>query len=226
MKFLVDTVDLDEIKEAVEYLPISGVTSNPSIVKKTHPKDFFEHMRKVREIIGKERSLHIQVVATDADEIVKEAKRILKEVDKDVYVKVPVSYEGVRAIKKLKKENINVTATAVYDLMQAYMALDAGCDYIAPYINRIGNLGQDPMYLVSNLAKKIENDGYDCQILGASFKGVEQVRECLNNNAHSVTVSFDVLKTIFKNPSIEKAVTDFNNDWYNMYGEGKGICDL
>lgn len=226
MKFLVDTVDLDEIKEAVEYFPISGVTSNPSIVKKTHPKDFFEHMRKVREIIGKERSLHIQVVATDADGIVKEAKRILKEVDKDVYIKVPVSYDGIRAIKKLKKENINVTATAVYDLMQAYMALDAGSDYIAPYINRIGNLGQDPMYLVSNLAEKIEHDGYDCQIVGASFKGVEQVRECLNNNAQSVTVSFDVLKTIFKNPSIEKAVTDFNNDWYNMYGEGKGICDL
>ena len=134
MEFIIDTVNLEDIKEAVEYMPIVGVTSNPSIVKKTSPKDFFKHMKEVRKIIGKERSLHIQVISKECNEIVKEAHRILEEIDDQVYIKVPVSYEGIKAIKKLKAEGVNVTATAVYDLMQAYMALAAGADYIAPYV--------------------------------------------------------------------------------------------
>ena len=169
MEFILDTVNLEEIKDGVDHMPIAGVTSNPSIVKKTSPEDFFGHMRKVREIIGKERSLHVQVISLDAETIVKEAHRILEEIDDQVYIKVPVSYEGLKAIKILKSEEVNVTATAVYDLMQAYFALAAGADYIAPYA---------------------------------------------------------VLKQVFANPNIDKAVTDFNNDWYAVYGEGKGICDL
>ena len=215
MEFIIDTVNLEDIKEAVEYMPIVGVTSNPSIVKKTSPKDFFKHMKEVREIIGKERSLHIQVISKEC-----------KEIDDQVYIKVPVSYEGIKAIKKLKAEGVNVTATAVYDLMQAYMALAAGADYIAPYVNRIGNLGNDPMELINELSNRIVQDGYDCKILAASFKGVQQVRDAFNYGSQAITAPVEVLKQIFANPSIEKAVNDFNSDWYDVYGEGKGICDL
>ena len=217
MEFIIDTVNLEEIKDAVEHMPIVGVTSNPSIVKKTSPQDFFAHMKEVRKIIGKERSLHIQVISKDCDTIVKEAHRILEEIDDQVYIKVPVSYEGVKAIKILKSQGVNVTATAVYDLMQ---------DYIAPYVNRIGNLGNDPMELINELSNRIVQDGYDCKILAASFKGVQQVRDAFNYGSQAITAPVDVLKAIFANPSIEKAVNDFNADWYSVYGEGKGICDL
>lgn len=226
MEFIIDTVDLKQIEEAVEYLPITGVTSNPSIVKKSSPQNFFEHMKEIRKIIGYERSLHIQVISKDCDEIIKEAKRIIEEIDDQVYIKVPVSYQGIKAIKTLKAMGINVTATAVYDLMQAYMALAAGADYIAPYVNRIGNLGSDPFDLINNLAKKIAEDKYDCKILAASFKGVRQVKEALNNGSQAVTVPVEILKQIFANPNIEKAVNDFNNDWYDVYGKNVGICDL
>ena len=226
MEFIIDTVNLDEIKEAVEYMPIVGVTSNPSIVKKTSPQNFFEHMREIREIIGKERSLHVQVISKDCDTIVKEAHRILEEIDDQVYIKVPVSYEGIKAIKILKAEGVNVTATAVYDLMQGYMALAARADYIAPYVNRIGNLGADPMELINELSNRIVMDGYDTKIVAASFKGVQQVRDAFNYGAQSITAPVEVLKQIFKNPNIEKAVDDFNADWYAMYGEGTGICDV
>lgn len=226
MEFILDTVDLEEIKDGVDHMPIVGVTSNPSIVKKTSPEDFFGHMRKVREIIGKERSLHVQVISLDAETIVKEAHRILEEIDDQVYIKVPVSYEGLKAIKILKSEGVNVTATAVYDLMQAYFALAAGANYIAPYVNRIGNLGADPMELISNLQDRIEDDGYDCKIVAASFKGVEQVKNAFNYGAEAITAPYAVLKQVFANPNIDKAVTDFNNDWYAVYGEGKGICDF
>ena len=219
MEFILDTVDLEEIKDGVDHMPIVGVTSNPSIVKKTSPEDFFGHMRKVREIIGKERSLHVQVISLDAE-------TILEEIDDQVYIKVPVSYEGLKAIKILKSEGVNVTATAVYDLMQAYFALAAGANYIAPYVNRIGNLGADPMELISNLQDRIEDDGYDCKIVAASFKGVEQVKNAFNYGAEAITAPYAVLKQVFANPNIDKAVTDFNNDWYAVYGEGKGICDL
>lgn len=226
MEFIIDTVDLNEIKEAVAYLPIVGVTSNPSIVKKTSPQDFFKHMNEIRNIIGKERSLHVQVISKDCDEMVKEAHRILEEIDKDVYIKVPTSFEGVKAIKVLKAEGINVTATAVYDLMQAYMALEAGADYIAPYVNRIGNLGNDPFELINELSNRIVMDDYNCKILAASFKGVQQVRDSFNAGAQAITAPVEVLKAIFANPNIEKAVDDFNHDWYTMYGENKGICEL
>lgn len=226
MEFIIDTVNLEEIKEAVEYLPIVGVTSNPSIVKKTNPQDFFKHMKEIRKIIGQERSLHIQVISKDCDTIIKEAHRILKEIDDKVYIKVPVSYEGIKAIKLLKEEGINVTATAVYDLMQAYMALEAKADYIAPYVNRIGNLGADAFELINELSNRIIMDGYESKIVAASFKGVQQVKDALNNGAQAVTVQVEVLKQIFANPNIEKAVNDFNQDWYSMYGDNIGICDL
>ena len=226
MEFIIDTVNLEEIKEAVEYLPIVGVTNNPSIVKKTNPQDFFKHMKEIRKIIGQERSLHIQVISKDCDTIIKEAHRILKEVDDKVYIKVPVSYEGIKAIKLLKEEGINVTATAVYDLMQAYMALEAKADYIAPYVNRIGNLGADAFELINELSNRIIMDGYESKIVAASFKGVQQVKDALNNGAQAVTAPVEVLKQIFANPNIEKAVNDFNQDWYSMYGDNIGICDL
>lgn len=226
MEFILDTVDLEEIKDGVDHMPIAGVTSNPSIVKKTASEDFFGHMRSVREIIGKERSLHVQVISLDAASIVEEAHRILKEIDDEVFIKVPVSYEGLKAIKILKEEGVNITATAVYDLMQAYFALAAGADYIAPYVNRIGNLGGNPMELISDLQDRIENDGYDCKIVAASFKGVEQVKNAFTYGAEAITAPYAILKQVFANPNIEKAVTDFNQDWYSVYGEGKGICDL
>ena len=226
MEFIIDTENLEEIKEAVEYLPIVGVTSNPSIVKKTNPQDFFKHMKEIRKIIGQERSLHIQVISKDCDTIIKETHRILKEIDDKIYIKVPVSYEGIKAIKLLKEEGINVTATAVYDLMQAYMALEAKADYIAPYVNRIGNLGADPFELINELSNRVIMDGYESKIVAASFKGVQQVKDALNNGAQAVTVPVEVLKQIFANPNIEKAVNDFNQDWYSMYGDNIGICDL
>ena len=226
MEFIIDTVDLEEIRDAVDHLPIVGVTSNPSIVKKTSPKDFFGHMREIRKIIVLNVLYIFRLLRQKQMKLWKKHHKIFEEVDDKVYVKVPTTYEGVKAMKILKAEGKNVTATAVYDLMQAYMALAAGADYIAPYTNRIGNLGNDPFELMAHLSNRIVEDGYDCKILAASFKGVQQVRDAFNAGSQAVTAPVSVLKAIFENPSISKAVTDFNNDWYSVYGEDKGLCDM
>ena len=219
MEFLLDTVNLEEIKKGIEYMPIVGITSNPSIVKKSAPKDFFDHMRKVRDIIGKERTLHVQVTATNSEDMIKEAERICKEIDEDVYIKVPTSLEGIKAMKILKQKGFHITATAIYTTMQAYMALEAGAEYLAPYCNRIANLGGDYRELIENVAFKINTEGYQCKILAASFHALSQVEDALNAGTQSVTVPYSILETIFKNPNIDKAVTDFNNDWFSVYDE-------
>lgn len=226
MEFIIDTIDLDEIKDAIEHMPIVGVTSNPSIVKNTHPQAFYDHMRTIREMIGKDRTLHIQVTAKNAEDMIKEAYKVFDEIDDQVYIKVPVSYEGLKAIKALKAEGHHVTATAIYDEMQAMMALAAGADYLAPYVNRIGNLGNDPYALIAHVSKRIDHDQYPAKIVAASFKGVQQVRDALDAGAQAITAPVQVLKQIFKNPSIQKAVDDFNADWYSMYGEGRSLLDV
>jgi transaldolase len=103
--------------------------------------------------------------------------------------------------------------------MQAYMALEAGAEYLAPYFNRISNLGGDPKQLIEDVSFKINTENYQCKILAASFHALSQVEDALNAGSHSVTVPYSILETIFMNPNINKAVTDFNNDWFSVYDE-------
>ena len=106
------------------------------------------------------------------------------------------------------------------------MALEAKADYIAPYVNRIGNLGADPFELINELSNRIIMDGYESKIVAPLFKASFTCCTPLNDGAQAVTVPVEVLKQIFANPNIEKAVNDFNQDCYSMYGDNIGICDL
>lgn len=223
MEFYLDSVNLDEIKKAVEHFPLTGVTSNPSIVKKSHPKDFWQHMQQVKELIGK-RKLHVQVIATDQKGMLADAKAIVEHLGKATYIKVPVSYEGLAVIGQLKQEGYNVTATAVYDPMQAYLAYAAGADYIAPYYNRIGNNGGNPDELIEKVTGKIRQENGACKILAASFKSAGQLRAAIESGAPAITAGFDILCAVFNNANIEKAVHDFNKDWTSMYGD-KTLAD-
>jgi TalC/MipB family fructose-6-phosphate aldolase len=126
MEYLLDTVNLEDIQTYCDFLPIAGVTSNPSIVKKEGHVDFFEHMKSIRTIIGVDRPLHIQVTATDADGMLRDANAMLQHVDDKVYVKVPATMEGLKAMRILKKRGNNVTATAIYTMAQGFLAMEAG----------------------------------------------------------------------------------------------------
>ena len=130
MEYLLDTANIEEIKYYNDYLPISGVTSNPSIVKKEGNIDFFAHMKEIRNIIGFDATLHVQVSTKDYEGMMADAKAILENIDDKVYIKIPVTMDGIKAIKELKKQGVNITATAVYTKAQAFMALEAGADYI------------------------------------------------------------------------------------------------
>jgi TalC/MipB family fructose-6-phosphate aldolase len=226
MEFLLDTANINDIKKYAEILPLSGVTSNPSIVKNEGKIDFFAHMNEIRSIIGKDKSLHIQVVARDFDGMIKDAETILKKVDKNVYIKVPVNEEGMKVIKELKKRGVNVTATAIYTKFQAFLAIAAGADYIAPYFNRMENLNIDAAETIYQLAAEIERTGAKTKILGASYKNVAQVNASAEAGAQAATMGVDIIKQAFGMPSIEKAVVDFTSDWEVIFGEGSSVSSI
>ena len=225
MKYLIDSANLDEIRALSEYLPIAGVTSNPSIVKKEGSVPFFAHMREIRSIIGNLRPLHIQVTATDYDGMMRDAEAVFRHVDEKVFIKVPVDFEGVKVIKALRRQGANVTATAVYGMDQAFMALEAGADCIAPYYNRMEALGVDAAAVIGNIAGIIAHYGYETEILAASFKQPAQIDRAILAGAHSVTVAPDVLRGIFAKQVVADAVQAFSDDWTGLYG-GKTLAEL
>ena len=225
MKYLLDTANLDEIRELCEYLPVAGVTSNPSIVKKEGAVPFFAHMREIRSIIGNVRPLHIQVTATDYDGMMRDADAVFRHVDEKVYIKVPVDFAGVKVIKALKRQGANVTATAVYGMDQAFIALEAGADCIAPYFNRMEALGVDAANVIGSIAGIISHYGYETEILAASFKQPAQIDRAILAGAHSITVSPSILREVFGKKIIKDAVQAFSDDWSDIYG-GKMLAEL
>lgn len=219
MKYLFDTANIELIEKYANKLPIVGITTNPSIIKKEGKIDFFAHFAKIREIIGKEKSLHIQVTTNTEEEIICEAYTICDRIDKDVYIKIPVTVEGLAAIKTLKKDNFNITATAIYTKMQGFLAMEAGADFIAPYYNRMQNLDINSDETISSFAQAIARYGYSTRILAASFKNMGQVNRAIECGAQSVTLGPEIMLDAFKMPSIAKAVEDFHTDWVKTIGD-------
>lgn len=225
MEFLLDTADLNKIDYYTDHLAISGVTTNPTILKKANVHDVFKRLRDIRSIIGKNKSLHAQAVGSTAEEIVKDAHRFIDEVDDQIYVKIPTNAEGLKAMKLLKSEGIHVTATAIYTEFQMYQAVLVGADYIAPYYNRMLNQNIDAFKSIRNIAKAIRENNCHTKILAASFHNVQQVTEALAAGSHAVTVGTDVLDTAFDNASVNAAIEQFAKDW-NEYHPGQAVHDL
>ncbi|WP_459478852.1 fructose-6-phosphate aldolase [Clostridium saccharoperbutylacetonicum] len=225
MEYMLDTANIEMIKMGVEIFPITGITSNPSIIKKEGKINFFNHFRKVREIIGIEKTLHIQVVAEDCEGILKEAKAILENIDNKVCIKIPVNAEGLKAIKILKAQGVAITATAIYTTAQGLLAIEAGADFIAPYFNRMENMNINPREVIKAFADMIEKYNYSTQILAASFKNIGQVNDSFAAGAQTATMAPEILLDALKMPAIEKAVDDFSKDWEVVFGK-VSIADL
>ena len=225
MELLLDTANVRLIREAVSTYPICGLTTNPSIVSKEKRKDFFPLMREIREILGRNRTLHVQVTSTDCEGILKEAEAIRKNIDEDVYIKTPVSREGLKAIGIMAKDGFNVTATAIYTTIQGELAAMAGAKYLALYYNRMLNLDIDADKVFRQVADAIRADNLDCKIVGASFKNVMQLTNAIADGAQAITVPPELLDTALAHPSIGAAVDNFRKDWISVYGD-KTLADL
>lgn len=219
MEFLFDTANIEEIKKFSHCYPITGVTSNPSILKKEGKIDFFEHFREIRQLIGQDKTLHIQVTAKDAQTMVSEGRTIREKIDDKVFIKIPTTEEGLKAMSVLKAEGAGITATAIYTKIQGYLAMEAGADFIAPYFNRMENMDIDSGNTISCFAKQIERYGYKTKILAASFKNIAQVNAAFATGAQAATVQPGLLRDALGMAAIGKAVDDFDCDWKTTFGD-------
>lgn len=226
MEILLDTANISLIKRYIKAIDLAGITTNPTIVKKEGKIDFFNHMKEIRQIIGKDAKLHIQTVGQTKDDFIKDARAIWDNVDPDVYVKIPTTEEGLAAIKTLKAEGKHITATGVYTEFQAYMAMANGADYIAPYYNRMRNMNIDAVAFVQNVANRIALEHSSSKILAASFHNVEEVNNAIRYGAQAVTMGPDIMASGLGMPAIAKAVDDFQSDWESIYGKGSSIAAL
>lgn len=220
MKLCVDNADIDLIKKCYEYYPMDGVTTNPSIIAKSGRQPY-DVLHEIRDFIGKDADLHVQVIARDAEGMIRDAHRIVRELGDTTIVKIPSVPEGFKAIKALSAEGIKTTGTAVYTPMQAFLAAKSGAKYVAPYINRIDNMGYDGVAVAQDIQDILWNNDLDCDILAASFKNSQQVLELCEYGVGAATVAPDVIMGLVKNPAIDAAVDDFISDFEGLVGKGK-----
>lgn len=226
MEIILDTANISDIKKYNDILNISGVTTNPSICKKENINNFFEHMNKIRSVIGMEKSFHVQVVAKDYEGMIKDAETIIENIDEDVYIKVPTTTVGLSVMKELKRRDIKVTATGIYTKMQAYLAMNVEVDYLAPYYNRMENHNINPQEAILKISELISKYNSNSKILAASFKNVNQVTTAFEYGAQAVTLGTDILDNALGLPTIQKAVDDFSTDWESLYGKDSNIHSM
>ncbi len=219
MEILLDTANIEQIKKYMGLYEVVGVTTNPTIISR-EKAEFWPLLEEIKSLIG-DKQLHVQVTADTWEEMVKEAECIQERLGKETYIKVPVNEQGICAMKHLKAQGANVTATAVYSIQQAMLAASVGADYMAPYFNRMNNLNMDSKKVVAEIADLYKMHGKSTKILAASFKNTEQVLDSLKAGAHAVTVSVDLLTMMVDNAIIRFAVDGFKQDWINLYGNKK-----
>lgn len=224
MLIMLDTADTKIIEAGFEYYPLAGVTTNPSIVTKVK-KDFWELQEGIREMIGDEPMLFVQVVGETAEEMLEEACKIVERLGENTYVKVPVTKEGLKAMRIIKAVGIGVLATAIFTPMQALLAARAGADWVAPYVNRISNITGDGVGVVAAIRNIYDEAGIDTKIVAASFKNVQQVYECAKVGAEAVTVPGDILEKMLEHLMTDWSMDQFEKDWTGLYGK-KTIAEL
>ncbi|MDC0610531.1 fructose-6-phosphate aldolase [Vibrio sp.] len=216
MSIYLDTSDVNQIKTLSDLLPISGVTTNPTIVAKSGEK-MTVLLPKIREALGGNGLIFGQVLSQNCDEMVEEALRLNQMADNFV-VKVPVTMQGVKAIKVLKKEGITTLGTAIYTSQQAIIAALAGASFVAPYFNRIDMLSGNAIETVKSISLLLSNHAQSCQVLGASFKNTKQVIDCLSVGNSSVTIPVDIAYQMMTNSCVDEAITQFHQDWTECFG--------
>lgn len=216
MELYLDTADVKEVTRLARIFPLAGVTTNPSIIA-AGKTPLFEVLPRLQDALGEHGKLFAQVMSRDAEEMVKEAKR-LDNAFPGIVVKVPVTAEGLAAIKLLKEAGISTLGTAVYSAAQGLLAALAGADYVAPYVNRVDAQGGDGIQTVRELQTLLSLHAPHCKVLAASFKTPRQALDCLLAGCEAITLPLDVAQQLLSAPAVEAAVVKFEQDWKNAFG--------
>ena len=216
MELYLDTSDVDAVKALARIFPLAGVTTNPSIVAAGN-QTLEVLLPQLQEAMGGQGRLFAQVMATTAEGMVSDARK-LRAIIADIVVKVPVTAEGLAAIKLLKEEGIPTLGTAVYGAAQGLLAALAGAEYVAPYVNRVDAQGGDGIQTVTDLQTLLKMHAPHAKVLAASFKTPRQALDCLLAGCESITLPLDVAQQMISSPAVDAAVAKFEQDWQGAFG--------
>jgi fructose-6-phosphate aldolase 1 len=216
MELYLDTSDVAAVKKLARIFPLAGVTTNPSIVA-AGKKPLETLLPELQGALGGQGRLFAQVMANTAEGMVNDARK-LRGIISDIVVKVPVTAEGLAAIKILKAEGIPTLGTVVYGAAQGLLAALAGAEYIAPYVNRIDAQGGNGIRSVEELQQLLELHAPESKVLAASFKTPRQALDCLLVGCQSITLPLDVAQQFIASPAVDAAMDKFEQDWLGAFG--------
>lgn len=209
MKFFVDTADVAEIRDLQDAGLIDGVTTNPSLVLKAN-RPIKEIIKEICEVT--EGPVSAEVAGTAFDDMMREGK-ILAAIASNVVIKLPLTLDGLKACKHLTEEGFQTNVTLCFSANQALLAAKAGATYISPFIGRLDDTNIDGMALIADIRRIYDNYGFDTEILAASIRTPNHVREAALIGADVATVPPSTLKTLIKHPLTDKGLESFVADW-------------
>lgn len=209
MKFFIDTANIDEIKEAHRMGMVDGVTTNPTLIAK-EGRDFEEIIKDICDIV--DGPISAEVISTDTDGMVKEARELVKIHD-NIVVKIPMLVDGLKATRKLSVEGIKTNVTLVFSPLQALMAAKAGATFVSPFIGRLDDISQEGLLLVEQIVEIYSNYAFDTEIIVASIRNPLHVLESALMGADIATIPFSVLKKLAAHPMTDKGLKAFLDDW-------------
>jgi len=216
MELYLDTADVVAVKRLARILPLQGVTTNPSIIAKAG-KSLWDVLPALQDALGGEGKLFAQVIASQADEMVREAQLLVSRVP-NLIVKIPTTTEGLAAIKQLKVLGVPTLGTAVYGATQGLLAALSGAEYVAPYVNRLDAQGGDGIQMVQDLQQLLMLHAPQAKILAASFRTPHQAMSCLLAGCESITLPVDVADQLLTTPAVSAAIATFEQDWHGAFG--------
>jgi fructose-6-phosphate aldolase 2 len=214
---MADTANLDELRELYTFFPLEGVTTNPTILSHTGRK-LSDAIAGIQELVGT-GMVHVQMLSAESDDMVREAKKYRSYFDfgDNFYAKIPVTTNGYRAMRILKDAGINVTATVIFTQQQALVAMKAGADFVAPYVNRLDNISSHGIEVVGDIVENIETYGLKGRVLAASFKTVDQIYRVSMAGTHAATISAELLHQLITHPMTDIGVKQFEIDAEGFY---------
>lgn len=213
MKFFIDTADLNEIQEAHDMGILDGVTTNPSLCAKIGVKDFEGHIAKICKIV--EGDVSAEVVSTEYQGMLDEGRKLANIAD-NVVVKVPLTLDGIKAIKTFTDEEIKTNCTLCFSATQALVAAKAGATYISPFIGRLDDISADGMNLIGDIVEIYENYGFYTEVLAASIRHPMHVLEAARLGADVSTMPLSVIKQLLKHPLTDSGLQRFLQDWEEL----------
>lgn len=217
MRFFIDTANVEDIRKANDLGVICGVTTNPSLIAK-EGLDFKEVIKEITSIVDGPISGEVKPTTLDFEGMMKEAREIAA-IHPNMVVKIPMTVEGLKAVKVLSSEGIKTNVTLIFSANQAILAANAGATYVSPFLGRLDDISQPGIELIRQIAEIFDIYGYDTEIIAASIRNPIHVTDCALAGADIATIPYKVIEQMTKHPLTDQGIEKFQADYKAVFGE-------